>query len=175
VLAVRSRTTRSSKGKASIILFFSTFLLITFPSFSSFFFDTLTPHPLHPPFSLSYYTCLPIPSLPSISSSRTQKATHNNSRNNSANSASTRPTQPATEIAFFVPSQISCLAQSLVTSSSERTSAIGSSPTASVMPPSSTTNVAWTSTSLSCVSLVSRPTLLFYCWSSSSARTRGFS
>jgi len=58
VLAVRSRTTRSSKGKASIILFFSTFLLITFPSFSSFFFDTLTPHPLHPPFSLSYYTLL---------------------------------------------------------------------------------------------------------------------
>ena len=164
VLPVRSRTTRSSKGKASLIssLFFRfLFLSLVISSFHIPLRISPNPH-------LSPTTCLPVPLLspsltlyfffrPLISSSRTQKSTRNSSRNSSVSSDSTRPTQPATEIAFFARSQISCMAQSLATSSSARISVIGFSHTASAMPPSSTTSAAWTSTFPSCANLVSPP------------------
>lgn len=147
VLSVRSRTTRSSKGKASLLslLFsfnFSPDLLIFLPK----------PRILLTcfPFSLSSY-----PFILTTSSSPTQKQIHSSSRNNSVSWAFTRPTQLATEIAFSALFLINCTAPSLATSSYGRTFAIGSSHIVSAMPPLSMTNAAWTSTFLSCVNLVS--------------------
>jgi hypothetical protein len=101
VLSVRSRTTRSSKGKASQS--FSLFL-----HFPNIFLSLLTPSSLSHVLSLSsiFFSSF-------NSSSPTQKQTHNSSRNNSVTSAYTRLTQPATEIAFSVLSLTSCTAPNL--------------------------------------------------------------
>lgn len=106
VLSVRSRTTRSSKGKASLML-----SLVYFDFQSDVFFSLhrqLTCFPLPPP---------PLVLYPSINSSfPTQMPTPNNSRNNSASLASTRLTQLATEIACFARSLTSCTVPSPATS-----------------------------------------------------------
>jgi hypothetical protein len=154
VLSVRSRTTRSSKGKVCPISSLFSFEHHPHPSPFCLCLTPLTPLACLPTSPMISF--LPSPSF--TSSSRTQKQTHSNSRSNSVSSVSTRPTQPATEIAFSVPFQTNCLAPSLVISSFARTYAIGFSQTVFVMPPSLTMNEAWMSTFLSCVNQV-RPRL----------------
>jgi hypothetical protein len=161
VLSVRSRTTRSSKGKVCPLSSHFPFLLFSFEHHPSLYFPLLSPphpstHPPRVPFDLAHPFFSPLSFL--TSSSRTQKQTHSSSRSNSVSSVSTRPTQPATEIAFSVRFQTNCLAPSLVISSFARTYVIGFSLTESVMLPSLTMNAAWTSTFLSCVNQV-RPHL----------------
>jgi len=153
VLAVRSRTTRSSKSRVCLLSHFShsTIILIL---------ATFLLHP--PPLPPSHVLSLPFTifsfMFATASSSRIQKPTHNNSRNNSVSSGSMRPTQSVTEIAFFVPFQINCMAPSLATSSSARTFVIGYSHTAYVMHPLLMMSVAWMFTFPSCDNLV-RPHL----------------
>jgi hypothetical protein len=154
VLSVRSRTTRSSKGKVCPIPsppFSHSNIILILPPFVS--------PPLYPPPSCAFCprALHPFP-LSVYSSSQIQKQTHSNSRSNSVSSVSTRPTQPATEIASSARFQTNCLAQSLVISSYARIFVIGFSRTVSAMPHSSTMNVAWMSTFLSCVNQV-RPHL----------------
>jgi hypothetical protein len=155
VLSVRSRTTRSSKGKVGPIS--SLFSFEHHPHLSIFL---SLPHPSTRTPRVPSDLAHPFLSPPSvlISSSRTQKQTHGNSRSNFVSSVSTRPTQPATEIAFSARFQTNSMEPSLVISSFARTFVIGFSRTASVMHPSSTMNAAWTSTFLLCVNQV-RPHL----------------
>ena len=170
VPSVRSRTTRSSKGKVCPPS--SLFSFEHHPEPSLF---CLCLAPTHPsPMFLARPSFSPLSVL--TSSSRTQKQTHSNSRSNSVNSVSTRLTQPATEIAFSARFQTNCMAPSLVISSFARTYVIGFSRTVSVMPPLSTMSAAWTSTFLSCVnqvrshlcSIISQaPTFLSHVWGSS--------
>jgi hypothetical protein len=155
VLSVRSRTTRSSKGKVCPISSLFSFEHHPHPSL---FCPCLTPLSTPPrvPSNLAH----PFFSSLSVltSSSRTQKQTHSNSRSNSVSSVSTRPTQPATEIAFSARFRTNYMAPSLIITSFARIYVIGFSRTVSVMPPSLTMNAAWTSTFLSCVNKV-RPHL----------------
>jgi hypothetical protein len=155
VLSVRSRTTRSSKGKVCPLS--SLFSFEHHPHPSLFYLcPTPSVRPPRVPSDLAHSFFSPLSVL--TSSSRTQKQTHSNSRNNSVSSVSTRPTQPATEIAFSARFQTNYMAPSLVIISFARTYVIGFSRTVSVMPPSLTMNAAWTSTFLSCVNKV-RPHL----------------
>lgn len=155
VLSVRSRTTRSSKGKVCPVSSLFSFEHHFHPSL---FCLCLTPsiHPPRVPSDLAHSFFSPLSVL--TSSSPTQKQTHSNSRSNSVSSVSTRPTQPATEIAFSARFQTNYMAPRLVITSFARTYVIGFSRTVSVMPPSLTMNAAWTSTFLSCVNKV-RPHL----------------
>ncbi len=151
VLSVRSRTTRSSKGKASPML-----SLVCFDIQSDIFFSLLSSSsPSHvlptSPFPL-------VPHLRITSSFPTQMQTHNNSRNNSVSLVSTRLTQLATEIAFFARSQTSCTVPSPATSNFERTFVTGSSHIVCDTHLLLTTNAVWMFTFPSCVNLVRPPT-----------------
>ena len=155
VLSVRSRTTRSSKGKVCPLSSLFSFEHHPHPSF---FYLCLAPsvRPTRVLSDLAHTSFSPLSVL--TSSSPTQKQTHSNSRNNFVSSVSTRPTQPATEIAFSARFQTNYMAPSLVITSFARTYVIGFSRTVSGMPPSLMMNVVWTSTFLSCVNKV-RPHL----------------
>jgi hypothetical protein len=154
VLSVRSRTTRSSKGKASLIL--SLFHLdIQSDTFFLLLSSSSPPHVL--PTFLS-------PLVHVTSSSPTQTPTPNNSRNNSVSLASTRLTQLATEIACFARSLTSCTVPSPATSNYERTFVTGSSHIACDTHLLLTTSAVWMFTFLLCVNLVCSPShpTLFY-------------
>ena len=127
VLSVRSRTTRSSKGKVSSML---SLLYLDIQS-DSFFALLSSSSPSH---------VLPTPSFHRITSSFPMP-TPNNSPNNSASLASMRLTQLAMAIAFFAPSPTSCTAPSLATSNFERTFVTGYSHIASDTHLSLTTSV----------------------------------
>ena len=150
VPSVRSRTTRSSKGKVCPPS--SLFSFEHHPEPSLFCLCLAHTHPS--PMFLAHPSLSPLSVPTTCSSSRTQKQTHSNSRSNSVNSVSMRPTQPATEIAFSARFQTNCMAPSLVISSFARTYVIGFSRTVFVMPPLLTMSAAWTSTFLSCVNQV---------------------
>lgn len=140
VLSVRSRTTRSSKGKVSPMLSLL-YLGIQSDSFSVLLSSSSPSHvlPTHPHITSSFPTQMPTPS---------------NSRNNSASLASMRLTQLAMAIAFFAPSQTSCTVPSPATSNFERTFVTGYSHIASDTHLSLTTSVVWMSTFPSCVNRV---------------------
>ena len=144
VLSVRSRTTRSSKGKASLLL---SLLHLLIQSHTSFFLlsSSSPPH------------VLPTSSLPLgtvTSSFPTQMPTPNNSPNNSVSSVSTRLTQLATEIACFAPSLTSYTVPSPAISNYERTFVTGSSHIACDTHLLLTTSAVWMFIFPSCVNLV---------------------
>lgn len=140
VLSVRSRTTRSSKGKASPML---SFLYLDIQS-DTFFALLSSSSPSHVLSTLPWTT----------SSFPTQMPTPSNSRNNFASLASTRLTQLAMGIAFFARSPTSCTVPSPATSNFERTSVTGSSHIVCDTHLSLTTSAVWMFTFPSCVNRV---------------------
>ena len=152
VLSVRSRTTRSSKGKASPMLSLF-YLVIQSDTFFALLSSSSPPHVLPTPL-------LPYP--PITSSFPTQMPTPNNSRNNSVSLASTRLTRLATGIAFFARSLTSCTVPSPATSNYARTFVTGFSHIVSDTHLSLTTSAVWMFTFPSCVNLVRSPALLLF-------------